>query len=493
MAHQKGTYIDGYKVSMTLKENQGVETCRVRDASGRLFVLKLGVNENERRYCGFSPLTVAVNDRYVLYRHISGETLLQRVSRLGRIDDDEATDLLTDILVRLNDFHRNGLAHANLTADNVVVDLSGMKPEAYIVGLGKLHRAVGDDLREDIVMTGHLAALMLDGQPADEPHEVKVRVTGAASQVRNTMLRALASGFDSADAMLECLRGIDKTRDVPAPAGPGFSAVAGMDSLKEKLRNEVIDILADREGAARYGLEIPNGMLLYGPPGCGKTFIAERFAEETASFYRLVKSSDLASTYLHGAQEKIAALFDEARRNAPAILCFDEFDALVPRRDDISNASHSAEVNEFLSQMNNCGKDGVFVIATSNRPDHIDIAVLRSGRIDYPVYVGIPDVKARHALFSLLLDRRPCAGDVDCDMLADMTDGYVASDIEAIVQQASRMAFKAKSEISMKLLSAAVTGRKPSLSKAELSAYEKLRDRFENRGGEKGHRKVGFM
>ena len=208
-----------------------------------------------------------------------------------------------------------------------------------------------------------------------------------------------------------------------------------------------------------------HNFIMIGAPGCGKTFIAERFAEQASYNYQYVKSSDLASTYLHGSQEKIASLFDEARKNAPTILCFDEFDALVPRRDDINNASQSAEVNEFLSQLNNCGKDGVFVIATTNRPDKIDSAILRTGRIDYMIYVPIPDEKAREAMFRLALKNKPIDNDIDYTYLSQNTDGYLSSDISAIVYDAARMAFREKVPISMSLLKNALASRKPSLSR----------------------------
>lgn len=99
--------------------------------------------------------------------------------------------------------------------------------------------------------------------------------------------------------------------------GNGFADVAGMEELKQLLRAKVINVLQDRERALKYRLAIPNGMLLYGPPGCGKTFIAEKFAEETGFNYTVVKSSDLASIYIHGSQQMIGKLFDEARAKAP--------------------------------------------------------------------------------------------------------------------------------------------------------------------------------
>ena len=313
------------------------------------------------------------------------------------------------------------------------------------------------------------------------------------TQIETVIKKALYSDFDTVDAMLHALDGSITSPFSPKPNGPGFSAVAGMDDLKQQLRADVIDILANKEEAKKYGLTIPNGMLLYGPPGCGKTFISERFAEEAAYNYKYVKSSDLASTYLHGSQEKIAELFNDARKNAPTILCIDEFDALVPKRDVINNASQSAEVNEFLSQLNNCGNDGVFVIATTNRPDKIDTAVLRSGRIDFKIFVPTPDFEARKALFRIILKDRPADESIDYDKFAKITEGYLASDISAIVQMAAREAFRAKSEITGKLLINATKSTTPSLSKSQIKEYDKMRQEFEKRTDDNNRKRVGFL
>lgn len=290
--------------------------------------------------------------------------------------------------------------------------------------------------------------------------------------------------------MLIVLQGYREIGPVRRSVGSGFEAVAGLDDIKKRLQEDVIDILADKEGARAYGLEIPSGMLLYGPPGCGKTFIAEKFAEQAGYNYRYVKSSDLASTYLHGSQEKIAALFDQARRDAPSIICFDEFDALVPDRSSWTGEHQSAEINEFLSQMNNCGRDGVFVIATTNRPDKIDSAVLRTGRIDYMIYVPVPDHKTREAMFALALKTRPADLDIDYPALTRRTEGYLTSDISAVVNEAARIAFRRKTDISEDMIYEALKNRKPSMSKDSIKEYEAFRQIFEGRSQER--RKIGF-
>lgn len=262
--------------------------------------------------------------------------------------------------------------------------------------------------------------------------------------------------------------------------GNGFEDIAGMQELKDMLNQKVIFVLKNKELAEKYKLTPPNGMLLYGPPGCGKTFFAEKFAEETGFNFLMVKSSDLASVYIHGSQEKIGNLFKLAQQKAPAVLCFDEFDALVPNRSHVDNASMSGEVNEFLSQLNNCSKRGIFVIATSNRPDKIDPAVLRTGRIDKQVYVPLPDSEAREEMFMLHLKGRPYdENDIDAKKLSELSDGYIASDIAYIVNDAAMTAAFTNQNITQAQLETSLKNTKPSIRQEMIKMYQDLQSQME--------------
>lgn len=279
--------------------------------------------------------------------------------------------------------------------------------------------------------------------------------------------------------------------EVQKGKGNGFKDIAGMDQLKQMLTQKVIFILKDKEKAAKYKLLPPNGMLFYGPPGCGKSFFAEKFAEETGFNFMLVKASDLGSIYIHGSQGKIADLFKKAEENKPTIICFDEFDAFVPNRSNTGAEHQAGEVNEFLSQLNNCAQRGIFVIATSNRPDMIDPAVLRTGRIDKLVYVPMPDKDARREMFKIHLDGRPCE-DLDMEQLAELTDGYIASDIAYIVNDAAMGAAFDDKPITQQLLEEVINSIHPSISKEVVNSYENLRQKMED-ADTKNHRpKIGF-
>ena len=275
--------------------------------------------------------------------------------------------------------------------------------------------------------------------------------------------------------------------------GNGFADVAGMEDLKSMMREKIIDVLKDPELAEKYRIQIPNGMLLYGPPGCGKSFIAEKFAEEAGWNYKLIRSSDLSSTYVHGSQKKIGQLFEEARKNAPMILNFDEFDALVPDRGRSGSAYMSGEVNEFLSQMNSCGKDRVFVIASSNRPDLIDPAVRRKGRLDQLIYIPVPDAAAREGMFRVQMKGRPQEDGIDFGHLASLTENYVAADIAWIVNDAAEKAFEERADITEKMLEDAIGRTRPSVGPDDIRYYEGLREKIEKSAKESAHSPIGFI
>ena len=273
----------------------------------------------------------------------------------------------------------------------------------------------------------------------------------------------------------------------------GFSDVAGMDELKAQLQSDVIDILNNPERAQSLGLSLPNGLFFYGPPGCGKTYFAEKFAEEVGCNYLYIKCSDVASPYIHGGQGKIADIFKEAREKAPSILFFDEIDSMLTDRSKQTNVSESGEVNEFLAQLNNCGKDGVIVIGATNKPNQVDEAALRAGRLEYKYYIPPPDQVTRKAIFELNLKNRLVSDAIDFEVLAQMTNGFISADIKLIVDKAARFVFRNNNEnITQKVLEDVIANSKPSLSEKSLKEHESIRQAFENEVTEKKRRPIGF-
>ncbi len=287
----------------------------------------------------------------------------------------------------------------------------------------------------------------------------------------------------------------------PSSTSHALDEVAGMSELKALFRRDFIRIVQNPKIAKAYGIKPSNCTLLYGPQGCGKSFIAERAAKESGLRYKVVNPSELGSIYVHGAQQKIAETFAEAEKKGPMILIFDEFDALVPKRNSEMNPNQANEVNEMLTQMNNCAERGIYVIATTNRPCDLDPAILRRGRIDQSIYVPMPDLEARKELFRLELANRPCEEDIDFERLANVTEHYTCSDISYIVDEVSRQCFEdtlnkaldTPIPISMQRLIEVAQATVPSVSEAQRKDFLDLKEQMENRAGKNGRKKVGFL
>lgn len=291
--------------------------------------------------------------------------------------------------------------------------------------------------------------------------------------------------------------------DMSERVGDGFNAVAGMDDIKNKLRRDFVEIVSHRELAKEFGI-MPSNMLFYGAPGTGKTFISERLAEECGMAVCSVKPSDLASIWLHGSQGLIKELFQKAEEKAKknkkgCILLIDEFDALCGARDAKGNEHQADEVAEWLTQLNDCVEKNVFVIGTTNCLDRIDKAVIRHGRIDQVLYVGLPDIECRKQLFTMELGKRPHDEDINVEELAQMTEGYTSSDISYMVKETARNAFEASIKgddseivkISEEMLREVVTQTRPSVSSDEMRKYERMRDDY-IKSSNKERPRIGF-
>jgi transitional endoplasmic reticulum ATPase len=242
------------------------------------------------------------------------------------------------------------------------------------------------------------------------------------------------------------------------------------------LYDDIISPLKDKDLHEQYRVSVPNGMLLYGPPGCGKTFISRKFAEEVEFNFIEIKPSDLSSIYVHGTQEKIGKVFDEARENAPTIIFIDELDAILPNREGNLSHSYASEVNEFLAQMTECHEDGIFIIAATNRPEKIDPAILRTGRLDKIIYLPPPDFEARLEMFKLHLQDRPLSDSINYEELSVRTENYVSSDINFLVNEAARNSLKQRVKINQDIILKAITNFPPSISINQIKKYEKFKN-----------------
>lgn len=486
---------------------------------------------------------VVINNQkyaYAVLDFLSGETLADRLKRDETIRPYEAKNIMVGILNGLRYIHNSGILHNDITSQNVMLDLSGNTPVAKIIdfGFARFLKQPNKDfqteglnpfymadeafngvfsVQTDIYAVGALYYHLLMGLPPyfaeiSKYKSDKINQTEYILEQRNKPLKfseeideltekiikkALSpkaeNRFKSVDEFILALNGElevelsqpNETQTKPitkeVKKGAGFSAIAGMQELKDTVKLDVIDALYEKERYAEYGLTIPNGMLLYGPPGCGKTFFAERMAEEIGFNFYKIKPSDIQSKWVNASQENIKNLFDEARENAPSIIFIDELDALVPNRDDSSvNHMNTSAVNEFLAQMNNCGDDGVFIIGATNRPNAIDPAVLRSGRLDKHIYLPPPDLEAREKMFRIYLEKRPTELGIRYEEIAEGTKDFVSSDIKMICDEASRSALKSGKKISNEIILEVIKNTHSSLSQQELEKYLTIKRKFDN-------------
>ncbi|MEV0311993.1 ATP-binding protein [Nonomuraea fuscirosea] len=221
-------------------------------------------------------------------------------------------------------------------------------------------------------------------------------------------------------------------------SGVTFADVAGMETVKEALRIKLLLPLQQPELYAAYGKRAGGGVLLYGPPGAGKTHLARAAAGELGAAFVNVGLADILDMYVGSSERNLHATFDLARRNRPCVLFFDEVDALAGRRSDMRHAQTRQLVNQFLAELDGVDQsanEGVLVLAATNVPWYVDAAFRRPGRLDQPVFVPPPDAAARAAILRILCRDKPLA-EMDFDAVARVTEHFVGADLKGLVDRA---------------------------------------------------------
>ncbi len=247
-------------------------------------------------------------------------------------------------------------------------------------------------------------------------------------------------------------------------SGSGFDNVTGRDELKEQLRKEVLFALQNPEKAKSYKLPAINGVLLYGPPGCGKSLVLESFAEELGFNYSIIKGVEMGHIYQQGVLDNLQRVFDAAEIKAPFVLCFDELEFIAPNPNaEGEEGNITPQISAFFGMLNNCSKKGILVVATTNRPDLIDQSIMRIGCFDRVFFVPQPDFEARKDIFMAHLKDRPC-DELDYDELARLSDDFNAGDITEAVNEAAMTAAYNDVPISQKILVDVLKYKNPTYS-----------------------------
>ncbi|MBI4576098.1 MAG: ATP-binding protein [Planctomycetes bacterium] len=261
-----------------------------------------------------------------------------------------------------------------------------------------------------------------------------------------------------------------------------FDDIAGLDDVRREVELKMILPLTHPERAERFGIRRGGGVLLYGPPGTGKTLIARAIAGEVDAAFFTVKPSEVLSKWVGEAERNVERLFATARAQPRSVVFIDEVEALVPARRANQSTVMARLVPQILAELEGfstpAGSHPLLFIGATNEPWALDPAVLRPGRFDARIYVGLPDATARRRIFELCLKGRPLASDVDLDALVQRTGGYSGADLRATCERAAQRAFLEAVQvdcdmpIDRKDLEAALDAVRPSVRPAELERFQ---------------------
>lgn len=311
------------------------------------------------------------------------------------------------------------------------------------------------------------------------------------SPLSNEQLEGVCINMEDFQMALKSVQPSAKREGFATVPDTTWSDIGSLASIREELQLAILAPVKHAEQFESIGLSAPTGVLLCGPPGCGKTLLAKAIANEAGINFISVKGPELLNMYVGESERAVRVCFQRARDSAPCVIFFDELDALCPKRSDNREGGVTMRVvNQLLTEMDGIeGRKGVFILAASNRPDIIDPAVLRPGRLDKLLYVGLPNGDDRVDILRTITKNgtRPCLGvDVDLEIIgkSEKCDGYTGADLAALVREASVQALKdlmikgdmeKPAIVSMAHFTKAILKIRPSVTEKDQLHYEKLR------------------
>ncbi len=320
-------------------------------------------------------------------------------------------------------FQQAKQSHALVILEDLLKDPKA-PPRAFMLhakilaGIGEIEQAV----------TEYKRAVELDHSLADL--EFAARLGIGANEAESEVVEGKVRASWGEEEQAQPLQEIEKPKI-------NFADVGGMEKLKEEIRLKIIHPLTHADLYQAYGKPIGGGILLYGPPGCGKTYLARATAGEIKAAFISVGINDVLDMWIGRSERNLHALFEQARRNKPCVLFFDEVDAMGANRSDMRNHAGRQLINQFLSEMDGVksSNDGVLILAATNAPWHLDPAFRRPGRFDRVLFVPPPDASARAAVLRLQCKGKPTE-EIDFEQVGKKTENFSGADLKAVVDVA---------------------------------------------------------
>lgn len=459
---------------------------------------------------------------YLVAEFYYGQLLHESIEKDGMFDVDDAVQITLCVLNGLQYMHSKALLHNDIRPSNIMLkelDDGMMLPTIIDLGhvsymvLGRPNFMMGDlapffrapetyrgifTPKSDVFSVGALLYYLVFGKAPwevdltecnNDKNQIKAKVREARKQelvletetvhlpdfLKEILKKALSlhavSRFASASEFFNVL--LDRLTpdgdvasesqledEIKKGSGNGFDMVAGRDELKEQLRKEVIFPLQNPEKAKLYQLPPVNGILLYGPPGCGKSLVAKSFAEELGFNYTVLTASEFGNIYQPGVFDNLQRVFDAATVKAPFVIIVDGLEYMMPNPgdDNITN-----ERVNMLGLMASCAEKGILLVATSDQPEQVDPFLMRPGCIDRVFFLPQPDFEARKEIFKKHLSNRPCE-EIDYDELSRLSNDFVAGDITEAVNEAAMTAAYMDVPISQKILVDVLKYKNPTYS-----------------------------
>lgn len=369
---------------------------------------------------------------------------------------------------------------ARKTPGFVGADMKSLAKEAAVLAIDRIFR--------DILQS---PALEGSSQEAENAKGAEISV-GSVEPLTSEQLDPL---FVSMQDFLQAIPLVQ-----PSSTREGFATVpdvtwndiGALQSIREELTLSVLEPITHPEKFKALGLPLPAGVMLYGPPGCGKTLLAKAIAHESGANFISVKGPELLDKYVGESEKAVRLVFERARSSSPCVVFFDELDSLVPRRGRDSSGSNVTErvVNQLLTEMDGLeSRRSVFVIAATNRPELIDPAMLRPGRLDKLLFVPLPEPSDRISILKALSKKVQLSDDVDLDAIGQSShaEGYSGADCAALLREAGLALLKEDTmdldnidslRIQPRHFDAAFRAVMPSVSKRDHQRYERIRDRM---------------
>ncbi|KAK5132646.1 hypothetical protein LTR08_008768 [Meristemomyces frigidus] len=370
---------------------------------------------------------------------------------------------------------------AKMTAGFVGSDLHDLVNKAGSWQLSKYFEVLEAQARDT------MTDMEVDGQKSSTAAVQGVKMLIARS--RRTDL-PWPAGFEESKIMMEAFLAVLPII-TPSSKREGFATIpdvswddiGALKSVREELQTAIVEPIKQPELYAAVGISAPTGVLLWGPPGCGKTLLAKAVAAESKANFIAIKGPELLNKFVGESEAAVRRVFMRARSSVPCVIFFDELDALVPRRDDAGSESSARVVNTLLTELDGLSeRQGIYVIAATNRPEIIDEAMLRPGRLETPLFVDLPGPDERVEILRALLRNKPIENIPEIAEVARKCNGYSGADLGALLRQAGQHAIRRRvTRLELQDFEYAATMIEGSVGKEAMQRFYKLRQRFGRR------------